>query len=168
MPFNFSGISQAKCRSPYTQHDHKSRTNKYITEKLRRNQIALSRQKASDLQAQHRESSIPLRRLLVCGYGSYLVSNFLICVFLKRTTNISLRTWNGSQPLFHPSGLCTTLKTWYTCVIAKPLVALGASTPTDLLEANNTHTITGNALKLRFGRHCSDEHVIALYRHLLS
>ena len=24
-------------------------------------------------------------------------------------------------------------------VIAKPLVALGASTPTDLLEANNTH-----------------------------
>ena len=86
MPFNFSGISQAKCRSPYTQHDHKSRTNKYITEKLRRNQIALSRQKASDLQAQHRESSIPLRRLLVCGYGSYLVSNFLICVLLKRTT----------------------------------------------------------------------------------
>ena len=64
MPFNFSGISQAKCRSPYTQHDHKSRTNKYITEKLRRNQIALSRQKASDLQAQHRESSIPLRLLL--------------------------------------------------------------------------------------------------------
>jgi hypothetical protein len=49
-------------------------------------------------------------------------------------------------------------------VIAKPLVALGASTPTDLLEANNTHIITGNALKLRFGRHCSDEHIIALNR----
>jgi hypothetical protein len=48
-------------------------------------------------------------------------------------------------------------------VIAKPLVALGASTPTDLLEANITHTITGNALKLRFGRHCSDELVIALH-----
>ena len=46
-------------------------------------------------------------------------------------------------------------------VIAKPLVALGASTPTDLLEANNTHTITGNALKLEFGRHCFDEHIIA-------
>jgi hypothetical protein len=47
-------------------------------------------------------------------------------------------------------------------VIAKPLVALEASTPTDLLEANSTHTITGNALKLRFGRHCSDERIIAL------
>jgi hypothetical protein len=46
-------------------------------------------------------------------------------------------------------------------VIAKPLVALGSSTPTDLLEANNTHTITGNALKLEFGRHCFDEHIIA-------
>ena len=49
-------------------------------------------------------------------------------------------------------------------VIAKPLVALGASTPTDLLEANNTHTITGYTLKLKFGRHCSDEHIIALNR----
>jgi len=49
-------------------------------------------------------------------------------------------------------------------VITKPLVALGASTPTDLLEANNTHTITGNAFKLKFGRHCSDEHIIALNR----
>jgi hypothetical protein len=49
-------------------------------------------------------------------------------------------------------------------VIAKPLVALGASTPTDLLEANDTHTITGNALELKFGRHCFDEHIIALNR----
>ena len=47
-------------------------------------------------------------------------------------------------------------------VIAKPLEALGASTPTDLLEANNTNTITGTALKL--GRHCSDENMIALNR----
>jgi hypothetical protein len=38
----------------------------------------------------------------------------------------------------------------------------GASTPTDLMEANNTHTITGNALKFKFGRHCSNEHKIAL------
>jgi len=40
----------------------------------------------------------------------------------------------------------------------------GVSTPTDLLEANSTRTITGNALKLRFGRHCSDEHIIASNR----
>jgi len=32
------------------------------------------------------------------------------------------------------------------------------------LETNNTHTITGNALKLKFGRHCSVEHIIALNR----
>ena len=49
-------------------------------------------------------------------------------------------------------------------VIDKPLVALGASTPTDLLEANNTNTITGNALKLRFGRHYFNEHIIDLNR----
>ena len=49
-------------------------------------------------------------------------------------------------------------------VIAKPLVALGASTPTDLLEANDTHIITGNAIELRYWRHCSDKHISALNR----
>jgi hypothetical protein len=44
--------------------NHKSHRHKCITEKLLRNQIALLRQKAFDLQAQHGESSIPLRRLL--------------------------------------------------------------------------------------------------------
>jgi len=44
--------------------NHNSHRHKCITEKLLRSQIALLRQKAFDLQAQHREPSIPLRRLL--------------------------------------------------------------------------------------------------------
>jgi hypothetical protein len=44
--------------------NHKNHRHKCVTEKQHRNQIALLRPEAFDLQAQHRESSIPLRRLL--------------------------------------------------------------------------------------------------------
>ena len=74
--------------------NHKSYKHKCIAEKLLRNQIALLRQKASDLQVQHRESSFPLRCLLGLSMRvrQLLSIELLICVLLKRTTDISLRT----------------------------------------------------------------------------
>jgi len=133
--------------------NHKSHRHKCITEKLLRNQISLLRQEGFDLQAQHRESSIPLRRLL----GFNMRVRQLLSIELSSMCVINENNWHFSEDLKWISAFVSSKRIVYNLenlvyIIAKPLVTLGASTPTDLLEANNTHTITGNTLKLRFGR----------------
>jgi len=145
--------------------NHDSHRHNCIIEKLLRSQIALLRQKAFDLQAQHRESSIPLKRLL----GFNMRVRQLLSIKLSNVCVIKENNRHFSEDLKWISAFVLSKRIVYNPenlvhVIAKPLVALGASTPTDLLEANNTHTITGYTLKLKFGRHCSDEHIIALNR----
>ena len=141
--------------------NHNSHRHKCITEKLLRSQIALLRQKAFNLQAQHKESSIPLRRLL--GFNMRIQQ--LLSIELSKMCVIKENNRHFSADLKWISALVSSKWTYnlenLVHIVAKPLIALGASTPTDLLEAKNTHTITGN-LKLKFGRLCSDEHIIAL------
>ena len=120
--------------------NHESQRHKCITEKLLRNQIAFLRQKTFDLQAQHRESSIPLRRLL----GFNMRVRQLLSIELSNRCVIKEDNIHFSEDLKWISAFVSSKRIVYNLenlvhVIAKPLVALGASTPTDLLEANNTH-----------------------------
>jgi hypothetical protein len=88
-----------------------------------------------------------LRRLL--GYNirvRQLLSITLSNMCVTKENNIHI-----FEDLKWISALVSSKRTVYNLdslvhVIAKPLVALGASTPTDLLKASNTHIIiTGNA-----------------------
>jgi hypothetical protein len=165
MPFNVSGMSRRNAEALIHSINHNSHKHKCITEKLLRSQIALLRQKAFDLQAQHRELSIPLRRLI----GFNMRVRQLLSIKLSNMCVIKDNNRHFSEDLKWISALVSSKRIVYNLenlvhVITKPLVTLGVSTPTDLLEANDTHTITGNALKLKLGRHRFDEHIIALNR----
>jgi len=96
--------------------------------------------KTKSLQAKHGESSIPLRRLL----GFNLQARQLLSIELSSMCVIKENNRHFSEDLKWISALVSSKRIVYNLknlvhVIAKPLVALGASTPTDLLEANNTH-----------------------------
>ena len=108
-------------------------------------------------------SSIPLRCLL----GFNMRVRQLLSIELSNMCVIKENNRHFSADLKWISALVSSKRIVYNLenlvhVIARPLVAMGASTPTDLLEANITHTIIGNALILQSGRPCFDEHIIAL------
>ena len=145
--------------------NHKTERHRNVTEAMLKFRMEGLREQAFQILTEYKARSTPLRRALQFNMRarqmlSIKLSNTSI---LKQGSSHFCRDLEMVLKIVSTKSIAYDLRT-LAYVIARPLVALGASSPADLMTADKKYVASGATLHSCCGAACCKEHVVALNR----